>query len=223
MITANRNYIPRAIYRHGQTNPGMPLQTYMQGDDNPEVGAELNRLYTPEQLQALQFKLRGFKSSLMTDGTHFVYLGTYYLVGSGGGQNLYLMENGDIRIESDHNPSIFPATPKKTFAGTDMKVGAGTGSDTLRTYAPTRRERIGPVLLEANEDGWTLGNFDNGMPSGAFIRISYDLGFQLVNSGHPEWNDKNFVNVINSLLTSFFNTIPCMVMVTGVEAELVLL
>ena len=223
MITANRNYIPRAIYRHGTINPGMPLQSYMQGDDNPAVGAELNQLYTPERLQALQFKLRGFKSSLMTDGTHFVYLGTYYLVGSGGGQNLYLMEDGNIRIESDGNASIYPATPKKNFAGTDMKVSAGAGSDTLRTYAPTRRERFGPAILEVNEDGWTLGSFDNGMPSDAGIRISYDLGFQLMNSGHPEWNDKNFVNVINSLLTSFFNVIPCMVMVTGGEAELVLL
>ena len=223
MITANRNYIPRAIYRHGTIVPGILLQNYMQGDDNPEVGAELNRLYTPEQLQALQFKLRGFKSSLMTDGTHFVYLGTYYLVGSGGGQNLYLMENGDIRIESDNNASIYPATPKKNFAGTDMKVSAGTGSDTLRNYAPTRRERTNSVLLETDEDGWTLGNFDNGMPSEACIRISYNLNFQMMNSGHPEWSDKNFVNVINSLLTSFFNVIPCMVMVTGGEAELVLL
>ena len=223
MITANRNYIPRAIYRHGTTNPGMPLQTHMQGADNPEVGAELNQLYTPEQLQALQFKLRGFKSSLMTDGTHFVYLGTYYLVGHGTGANLYLMENGDIRIESDGNASIYPATPKKNFAGTDMMVSAGTGSEMLRNYSPTRRERIDSALLENNEDGWTLGNFDNGMPSEACIRISYDLEFQLVGAAYHEWNDKSFVNVINSLLTSFFNVIPCMVMVTGGEAELVLL
>lgn len=222
MITANRNYIPRAIYRHGNAAPGILLQDYMQ-DDNPEVGAELNQLYTPEQLQALQFKLRGFKTSLMTDGTHFVYLGTYYLVGHGTGANLYLMEDGSIRIELDGSASVYPATPKKNFAGTDMKVSAGTGSDTLRTYAPTRRERIGPVLIESNEDGWVLGEVNNGMPSDAGIRISYNLNFQMMNTGHPEWNDKDFVNVINSLLTSFFNVIPCMVMVTGGEAELVLL
>ena len=223
MITANRNYIPRAIYRHGMTSPGTLLQDYMTINDNSEVEIELDRLYTLEHLRNLQFKLRGFKTSLMTQNTHFVYLGTYYLIGHGGGINLYLMDNGCIRIENDNNASIYPATPRKSFAGTDMAVSPGTGSDTLRSYSPTRRERIGPVLLEADASGWRLGNFDNGNPPETYISIGYDLSFQLVNAAHQQWRDKSFVNVINSLLTSFFNVIPCMVIVTGGEAELVLL
>lgn len=225
MIVANQNLIPKTIYRHGNTTPGIQLPDYVENMGNPPpILEELDALYSQEQLQALQFKLRGFKTSLATTGTHFVYLGTYYQLGLGGGKNLMLLDNGRIRIEDASNASIYPATPNKTFAGTNAQMGAGAGHDTLRTIAPGRSERVGrnsQLTIRNEEDGWLL--YTEEYVGLAGIHIEGNLSFHLMEPDSPAWKNKGFIDEINTLLTTFFNIVPCMAMVTGQQAELVLL
>ena len=225
MIVANQNLIPKTIYRHGNTTPGISLRDYVENMVvSPPIQEELDALYSQEQLQSLQFKLRGFKTSLVTSGTHFVYLGTYYQLGMGGGKNLMLMDNGRIHIEDAGNASIYPATPNKTFAGTNVQMGAGAGHDTLRIIAPGRSERVGrnsQLTIRNEGDGWLLYTDEYTERTG--IRIEGNLSFHLVEPASPAWKNKGFMDEINTLLTTFFNIVPCMAMVTGQQAELVLL
>lgn len=225
MIVANQNLIPKTIYRHGHTHAGVLLQDYVQNMAGPPpIEEELDALYSLEQLRALQFKLRGFKTSLVTNGTHFVYLGTYYQLGNIGGKNLMLIDNGCIRIEDANNASIYPATPAKTFAGTEIKMGAGNGHDTLRSIDPARREQVGlnsQLTIQNEVDGWLI--YTNEYAERAGIRIEGNLSFHLMEPGSPAWKNKGFIDEINTLLTTFFNIVPCMAMVTGQQAELVLL